>query len=337
MRPLVMDFPSDPKAVDAWDEFLFGPSLLVCPVYQCTRESVTTVDRFADLEGKPGGVTATFVTNGNEAGVREEMNGDFRFEKDPTDEQNRAKSVRIEGSFTPQESGDLQFEVSTGGNAQEAATVSMTIEKTPVASSVPAGPWQFPAFPFKGEAGKPTHFSLTTEAKHPQFRVMRKVPAQRDVYLPAGRNWYDFWTEKNLPGGQTITVETPLERIPLYVRAGTILPLGPDLQYANEKPADPIELRVYRGASGAFTIYEDAGDGYGYEKGAFATISLRWDEAKQTLTIGKRRGDFPGMLKTRTFRIVWVAEGHGIGGEVTATSDQEVSYAGEAVTVTPKH
>jgi alpha-D-xyloside xylohydrolase len=121
--------------------------------------------------------------------------------------------------------------------------------------------------------------------------------------------------------------------IPLFVRAGSIIPLGPDLQYAGEKPADPIELRVYSGADGSFTLYEDEGDGYHYEQGAYATIPIQWNQSRKTLTLGDRTGTFPGMLKERTFRIVWVRPGKGIGASPETTADAEVPYAGKSVDV----
>jgi alpha-D-xyloside xylohydrolase len=112
------------------------------------------------------------------------------------------------------------------------------------------------------------------------------------------------------------------------VRAGSIVPLGPELQYATEKPADPIELRVYPGADGRFMLYEDENDGYAYEKGVHATIGLVWDDARRQLTLEERRGQFPGMLKSRTFQVVLVREGHGTGGEPTGTPDRVVTYDG---------
>ena len=116
------------------------------------------------------------------------------------------------------------------------------------------------------------------------------------------------------------------------VRAGAIVPLGPDLQWTGEKPPDPIELRVYTGADGAFVLYEDEGDGYGYEKGAFSRIPLRWDDAHRTLTIGARRGAFPGMLARRTFHVVIVRPGQGVGVE-PARADRIVSYDGGELAV----
>jgi alpha-D-xyloside xylohydrolase len=114
------------------------------------------------------------------------------------------------------------------------------------------------------------------------------------------------------------------------------VPFGPVLQYATEKPEDPIELRVYRGADGEFTLYEDQGDNYNYEKGACATIPFVWNEAKETLTIGKRVGRFPGMLKERTFRVVFVSPGHGAGMAAEEKADAVVHYTGKAVTVISK-
>jgi len=155
----------------------------------------------------------------------------------------------------------------------------------------------------------------------------------RPVYLPSGTSWVDFWTGETLAGGKTVTANAPVNILPLYVRAGSIVPLGLVVQYATEKPADPIELRVYRGADGKFTLYEDQDDGYNYEKGAYATIPFEWNEATQTLTIGKRSGTFPGMLKERTIRVVFVSPKHGAGKASEENPDTVVHYAGKTVVV----
>jgi len=154
------------------------------------------------------------------------------------------------------------------------------------------------------------------------------------MYLPRAK-WYDFWTGGSVEGGAMIDAAAPLDRLPLFVRAGSIIPMGPDVQYAAEKPADPIELRVYRGADGAFTLYEDENDTYDYEKGVYATIPISWNEASQTLTIGERKGTFPGMLASRTFRIVFVSDGKGTGIELSAHPDKAVTYSGGSLTVKP--
>lgn len=157
----------------------------------------------------------------------------------------------------------------------------------------------------------------------------------RKVYLPKSADWFDFWTGKLIKGGQTIDAAAPIETIPLFVRAGSIVPMGPYLQYATEKPADPLEIRVYKGADAEFVLYEDENDTYNYEQGNYSTISMSWNEAKKTLTIDNRQGDFPGMLKDRTFRIVLVSTKNGIGIE-PAKQAETVQYSGKELTVTLK-
>ena len=156
--------------------------------------------------------------------------------------------------------------------------------------------------------------------------------SSRRVYLPKAM-WYDFWTGRAADRGGMVETAAPLDRIPLFVRGGSIVPMGPDLDYAAEKPADPIELRVYAGANASFTLYEDENDNYNYEKGARATIRLDWDDAAQRLTIGERQGKFPGMLDTRTFRVVFVSDNHGVGIEPTAQPDKIVEYSGKLIMV----
>jgi alpha-D-xyloside xylohydrolase len=152
------------------------------------------------------------------------------------------------------------------------------------------------------------------------------------VYLPGGTDWIDFWTGETRPGGQTINASAPIQTMPLFVRAGSIIPYGPQIEYATEK-SDPIELRVYRGANGAFTLYDDEGDNYNYERGRHSTIPITWNDSTQTLEIGKRHGSFRGMLKERTFRIVWVAPGHGVGIASTPTADTTLVYKGSPVRI----
>jgi alpha-D-xyloside xylohydrolase len=123
-------------------------------------------------------------------------------------------------------------------------------------------------------------------------------------YLPKGADWYDFWTGERQKGGQEVTVETSLDRVPMFVRAGSILPLAPEMQYASEHAWDDLEIRVYPGADATFTLYEDEGDNYNYERGQYTEIPLRWNDRSHTLTIGARRGQFPGMLQQRKFHIV---------------------------------
>lgn len=163
--------------------------------------------------------------------------------------------------------------------------------------------------------------------------VTQQGATSRWLYLPASPAWYDFWTGEKTKGRQRIEARAPLDRIPLYVRAGSILPLGPEIEWAGQKPAAPIELRVYRGANGSFEFYEDAGDTYAYEKGEHSIIPIHWDEASKTLTLGKREGSFPTMQRLRTFRVVFVKVGHGVSGEPTVQADKIVHYDGSAVSI----
>ena len=156
----------------------------------------------------------------------------------------------------------------------------------------------------------------------------------RQLYLPETR-WYDFWTGAAVEGGRTINAAAPLDRLPLYIRAGSILPLGPEEDWSTQKPADPIELRIYRGANADFTLYEDENDNYNYEKGTYSTIALHWDDAQHTLTIGERKGQFPGMLESRAFRVVFVTENHGAGVNPASEPDKIVQYSGKQITVAP--
>jgi alpha-D-xyloside xylohydrolase len=157
---------------------------------------------------------------------------------------------------------------------------------------------------------------------------------RRSVYLPpTSGDWYDFWTGAHTAGGQTIDAAAPYDAMPLFIRAGSIIPFGPELQYTGEKPADPITLYVYAGAAGAFTLYEDDGLTYAYENGAFTRIPICWDDASKTLTIGKRAGKFPGMLAKRTFNVVLVTKDKPAGFSFIPKADQTVTYRGNDVKV----
>lgn len=154
----------------------------------------------------------------------------------------------------------------------------------------------------------------------------------RAVYLPAGTEWYDFWTGEKLKGGQEVQKAAPIDVMPLYVKAGSILPWASKVQYANEKKWDNLEIRIYPGANGEFTLYEDENDNYNYEKGLNSTITLKWDNRSRTLSIGERKGNFGGMLTTRKFNFVVVQKGNGVGvtaGKTTKT----VVYKGKSISV----
>ncbi len=151
----------------------------------------------------------------------------------------------------------------------------------------------------------------------------------RELYLPEGTDWIDFWTGEKLSGGQTIKKESPIDIIPLYIKAGSILPIGPNVQYAEEKKWDNLEIRVYEGADGEFTLYEDENDNYNYEKGMLSTIVFSWNDANKTLTINEQNGTYPGMIKERKFNIVKVSINNGTGDGEVKEFDKVINYKGK--------
>ena len=155
----------------------------------------------------------------------------------------------------------------------------------------------------------------------------------KELYLPKGNEWYDFWTGDKVAGGQTISKESPLDIIPLFVKAGSIIPLGPKVQYATEKPWDNLEIRVYDGANGKMVLYEDENDNYNYEKGTCSTIAFTWDDAQKALTIADRQGSFPGMLSERKFNIVKVGKAKAAGMDIPASFDKVVTYTGKKLSI----
>jgi alpha-D-xyloside xylohydrolase len=159
--------------------------------------------------------------------------------------------------------------------------------------------------------------------------VTEEGATSRWLYLPPANAWYDFWSGDKLAGGRRIEAQAPLDRIPLYVRAGAILPLGPEVEYADQPTSAPIELRVYRGADGSFTLYEDQGDTYAYERGTHAIIPIRWDDKSGTLTIAARQGAYPGMPGERAFRVV-VVDG------TRECKARDVRYSGQELSVNLK-
>ncbi|MBQ7238122.1 MAG: DUF5110 domain-containing protein [Bacteroidales bacterium] len=156
---------------------------------------------------------------------------------------------------------------------------------------------------------------------------------QRTVYLPAGTTWWDFWTNEKLHGANTLQAEAPIDRLPLYVKAGTILPLGPVVQYADQPTAEPIELRIYAGADGEFTLYDDQGSNYDCEKGQYATTRFVWNDKAKTLTLEDRQGNFDGMKKEQTFKIrLFVVEEQGILPYLQ-TIEKTITYSGKKMKV----
>ena len=156
----------------------------------------------------------------------------------------------------------------------------------------------------------------------------------RNVYLPKQKGWYDFYTGKYYAGGQTIVADAPYEKIPVFCPEGAILPVGPEMEWSDQKKAELIDLYVYAGKDGEFTVYEDEGTNYNYEKGKYATFDIKYNDAQKTLTIGARKGSFDGMLQKRRFNVILVNAQNNQGVNLAKSpKGKMVKYAGQAVIV----
>ena len=158
----------------------------------------------------------------------------------------------------------------------------------------------------------------------------------RNLYLPSGQGWYDFYSGRYEQGGRHILADAPYERMPVFIREGSIIPFGPELQYSAEKPADPITLFIYTGKDASFSLYEDENTNYNYEKGAFSRIPVSYHESEHELIIGKREGSFKGMLKKRQFRIVWITKGKPAELNPDQKADAEIKYRGNSEVIRMK-
>ena len=155
----------------------------------------------------------------------------------------------------------------------------------------------------------------------------------REVYFPKQCGWYDLYSGMYIEGGQHLRVDAPYDRIPVFVREGSIVPFGPEMEWSDQKPAELINLYVYEGADADFCLYEDEGTNYNYERGEYATIDIHYNESKKTLTIGQRKGSFPGMLKKRRFNVVTVSREKAQELNLENPAGTMVDYEGKSVTV----
>jgi alpha-D-xyloside xylohydrolase len=351
MRGLPMDFTPDQKTYSIDDQFMFGPAIMVSPVteYMYHRPPENTIlitpEHFRTKDGKPGLTAryycdADFKTLCHEA-VEPDINL-FWYTGWPSFITGPKFSMRWEGKLIPTETGKYRFNMKSFGprrvylDGKEVAHNYDSMESHTVPVELHAGKEY--DFAFETSNAVLGAFRAQMYWKTPEIFAREERPAQprqktRTVYLPSGTQWIDFWTGEVLSGGRSVVADAPIDKIPLMVRSGSIIPMGPSVQYSTERPADPIELRIYPGAKGSFTLYEDENDNYDYEKGVYSTIEFSWDDARRQLRIDARTGSFPGMLKARTFHVVIVRKGHGTGVEVTDNPDKVISYQGEQQTV----
>jgi len=345
MRGLPMDFCKDEEARSVDDQYMFGPSIMVCPVteYMIHRPPENSIlvspEHFRTKDGRQGLLARYYKDPEYKTMYFEEVvpNIDYLwYTGRPDYVTDSCYSIRWEGKLIPAQTGKYQFHV----KCYDAKRIFIDGRELPyIYTSVE----QYTDY-IELEAGRGYDFVMETENRSTgasKIKLYWKTPElfkkeataekrkkTKEVYLPAHSKWTDFWTGRTYTGGKTISADAPIDKIPLLVRAGSIIPMGPFLQYSTERPADTIEIRIYPGADGIFTLYEDENDNYNYEKGYYATIDFQWDDAKKQLTVAEREGSFPGMLEKRLFQLVLVRENHGTGIDITLKPDKTITYDG---------
>ncbi len=351
MRGLPMDFPDDLSVRKTDDAFMFGPSFLVHPItramYHVSAPPASTIpsEFLRTPDGQPGLAVQYFDGMNFEkpAGKTVDAKVEHRWPGPPLANPPPGLngfenfSGRWEGTLTAPEAGDYEIGVEMDDGAR------LWLDGKLVAEDWNQGPARWCGAKvtlqkdqkvavkleyFQGGGDRALRLGWRTPG---QFRELAQAKNglnnSMETYLPQGADWYDFWTNERFTGGQTVKKDCPMDILPLYARAGTIVPMGPVVQYATEKPDAPYEIRVYPGANAKFTIYEDDNETYNYEKGQRATCDLVWNDAAKTLTVGARQGSFPGMVATRKLNIVLVAPGP------SDTAAKTVEYSGKALTV----
>lgn len=357
MRALPMDFPQDPATFNINDSFMFGPSLLVHPVTRAmynilpSTPTTTPMQYLRTADGRPGLTVQYFSGENFETprgkGVDEKI--DHTWPDPPLAELPPGLtslshfSARWEGDLIAPEDGEYEIGL-TGNDGMRLALGGETVvdEWTRAATrtrlvrrTLKAGEKLPVRLEFSHpEGGRVFRFVWRTPSELKRDAAVLSAPRDLTMrtYLPKGADWYDFWSNQRHAGGQIVARQAPLDVMPLYVRAGAIIPMGPIVQYATERPDAPYEVRIYPGADGKFTLYEDDNETYAYERGQSARYDLSWNDAQRTLTIGARHGAFPRMVKQRTLKIVVI----GAAGESApspALADRIVSYGGRALTV----
>jgi len=350
MRGLPMDFPDDQNVYEIGDQYLFGPAIMVKPVtHEMFHRTVGVGETIAghhllSLDRTPGLNGAYFNGASFEKLANSRIDAAVNFNWDfalPEKIIANNYSIRWEGWLVSEESGVHELSLLSSGSVRLRVNGKLLVDNwTPHQRKMDVASLKLNA----GEkAAVRLDFAKTDELS--EITLAWKTPAmlkqltqkplnpEVDLYLPANCHWYDFWYGQSYPGGQAIVSKPSLEIIPLFVRSGSIIPLGPEMQFATEKPADPIELRIYPGSDAGFDLYEDENDNYNYEKGSFSIIPFHWSDESMTLKIGARKGSFPGMLSQRTFYVVVVRPDKGLGIDQTLQPDRIVRYDGNEVEV----
>ena len=350
MRGLAFDFASDKNVYNIADQYMFGPAFLVNPVTKPMYypdaalglgEMIPSSCLYSN-DDKQGGLTGDYFAGQNfEKKVATRVDSKIEFDwglASPFEGLSSDHfSVRWTGKIMPQYSGEYTFGIASDDGTR------LWIDNKLLVDDWTQHATEYRFAKMKLEANKKYDIKLEYLEVIGQSNVMLKwglpdfvkkkksdeVKKERQVYFPEDTNWYDFWTGETTKGGVTKNVDAPIDIIPLFVKAGSIVPMGPFLEYATEKPADPIELRIYPGADGIFILYEDENDNYNYENGQYATIGFKWIDQDKTITIEDRKGSFKGMINKRKFNIVVVSKNHGTGLNGTENPDKTVEYTGK--------
>jgi alpha-D-xyloside xylohydrolase len=356
MRALPMDFPNDPGVRNVNDAFAFGPSFLVHPVtrpmYRIPPPPPATIPATAlrTPDGKPGLAGQYF--EGREfdtpKGQTVDATIDFQWPGPPLADMPAGLksldnfSARWTGAVVAPEDGEYEL------GAEGDDGYRLYVDGKLAVDDWNNGGKRYGGTKITLKQGQrvPITLEYYQATSERNLRLAWRTPSQMaglaqhadkpdttmQTYLPAGCDWYDFWTHERIKGGTTATRDVPLDVFPLYVRAGSIVPMGPVVQYATEHADAPYEIRVYPGADARFTIYEDDNETYDYEKGRHATYDLAWNDAAKTLTVSARKGTYPGLVKTRKLNVVLVGAANATAIEPAAAT-KSVTYSGKAVSV----
>ncbi|MRV72630.1 DUF5110 domain-containing protein [Duganella sp. FT92W] len=356
MRALPMDFAADKATYGIDDAFMFGPSLLVHPVtrpmfrIQPPPPATIPVDHLRTPDGQPGLAGQYFEGRNFDTPKGRVIDKviDHAWPAPPlaTIPAGLDKlddfSVRWNGTLEAPEDGEYEIGVEGDDGYRLYLDGKLVVED-----------WNIGGKRYKGvkvalKQGRsvPVTVEYYQATSDRSLRLAWRTPSQQAAlaakpaavdstvrtYLPAGTDWYDFWTHARFKGGTTVARDTPFDVLPLYVRAGSIVPMGPVVQYATQDPGAPYEIRIYPGADGKFTLYEDDNETYNYEKGQYATVELRWNDAAKTLSVGARKGSYPGLVKQRKLNVVLASPANATAvGAAPAT--RSIDYAGKAVSV----
>jgi len=353
MRGLPMDFPDDPKVRKTDDAFMFGPAFLVHPIthamYHVSDPPPVTIPSSAlrTPDGQPGLAVQYFegVNFDQPAGQTIDEKVEHNWPGPPlanpppglTSFDNF--SARWEGTVTAPEDGEYEFAIEYDDGARlyldgklVAEDWSYGAKRYRLAKITLAKGQKLPVKAEFHQGGQQRFFRLawrTPTERRALANTKKKLDNTMKTYLPAGADWYDFQTNERFTGGQTVKKDCPLDTLPVYVRAGSIVTMGPAIHYVTEQPDAPYTIRIYPGADATFTLYDDDGETYDYEKGRRATYDLVWHDATKTLSIGARQGSFPGMVTDRKLTVV-VAGPH----DNDSTSPKTIVYTGAPVEVT---